>query len=151
MKELLRKWQSFAHPATAYEPVDSKLRKTKSSTWDPEGPEKPEAEEEASGGSVSHSENSSATTCDDVPEGHLVVYVGRERRRFIIDAHYLNNTLVRGLIEKSGEECGPDRPADDLTIACEVVLFEHLLWLIGNDDPNTRQTEVDELIDYYKY
>lgn len=153
IKELLRKWQSFKHPGAAYEQVgDSKLRKTKSSTWNVDAKV---ADEDVSGcSSASPSENSSATTADDVPAGHLAVYVGRERRRFVIDAHYLNNTLVRGLIEKSGSEyenAEPrDRP-DGLTIACEVVLFEHLLWLIETNDPEAKQMEVDELLDFYKY
>lgn len=149
IKELFRRWQSFKNPGTAYEPVqDFKLRKTKSSTWSLDSAKQVHDVDDAS--SASQSENSSATTADDVPTGHLAVYVGRERRRFVIDAHYLNNTLVRGLIEKSGDENATDRP-DGLTIACEVVLFEHLLWLIETNDPDARQLEVDELIDYYKY
>lgn len=117
------------------------------------------------GESSSQSENSSATTAEDVPAGHLAVYVGRERRRFVIDAHYLNNTLVRGLIEKSSGEYenansdvanvtpeAMDRQhPDGLTIACEVVLFEHLLWLIETNDPEAKQLEGDELLDFYKY
>lgn len=159
IKELLRKWQSFKHPGVAYEPVagDSKLRKTKSSTWnvdhhDDGAQEVRNRDEDASG---SQSENSSATTGEDVPAGHLAVYVGRERRRFVIDAHYLNNTLVRGLIEKSGGEYEDKSGGSDagLTIACEVVLFEHLLWLIETNDPEAKQMECadSELLDFYKY
>jgi hypothetical protein len=150
IKDLLRKWQSFKNPGTAYGPVDSKLRKTKSSTWSLDSAKQVHDVDDVS--SASQSENSSATTADDVPTGHLAVYVGRERRRFVIDAHYLNNTLVRGLIEKSGDENATDRDRPDgLTIACEVVLFEHLLWLIETNDPDARQMETDELLDYYKY
>lgn len=160
IKELLRKWQSFKHTGPAYEPVgDSKLRKTKSSTWNLDSNAQVHHDEDVS----SQSENSSATTAEDVPAGHLAVYVGRERRRFVIDAHYLNNTLVRGLIEKSGDSYennthnataaagATDRHPDGLTIACEVVLFEHLLWLIETNDPEAKQMEVDELLDFYKY
>lgn len=158
IKELLRKWQSFKQPGPGYKPVatDCKLRKTKSSTWDVDhGKEEEEVVHHCDDDS-GQSENSSATTGDDVPAGHLAVYVGRERRRFILDAHYLNNTLVRGLIEKSGGEYetqnanASDRHPDGLTIACEVVLFEHLLWLIQSNDPEAKQLEVDELLDFYK-
>ncbi len=167
IRGLIRKWQSFAHPERAYSPMESSnmMRKTRSSTW-----EKAEAAmriEEAveSRDQYSQSETSSAASnsLDDVPEGFLAVYVGKEKRRFVIGTHFLNHTLFRGLVETSATGEAEDssscaagnvdgQAGAELHIACEVVLFEHLLWLLGNDEScASRQMEVDELLDFYKY
>lgn len=98
--------------------------------------------------SVKHLAKSAVT--EDVPDGCLALFVGRERRRFVIGAHYLEHNLFRGLLERSAAEFGFDQKGG-ITIACEVVLFEHLLWLIGTDDPSSRHLQVDELLDFYAY
>ncbi|KAL2621616.1 hypothetical protein R1flu_001821 [Riccia fluitans] len=97
---------------------------------------------------VRHLARSAAT--EEVPEGFLALFVGRERRKFIIGAHYLEHNLFRGLLERSAAEFGFDQKGG-ITIACEIVLFEHLLWLIGTDDPSSRYLQVDELLDFYAY
>ncbi|BBN14691.1 SAUR family protein [Marchantia polymorpha subsp. ruderalis] len=91
-----------------------------------------------------------STISEDVPEGCLALYVGRERRKFIIGAHYLEHNLFHGLLERSAAEFESDQNGGIL-IACEIVLFEHLLWLIGTDDPSSRHLQVDELLDFYAY
>ncbi|OVA12363.1 hypothetical protein BVC80_1799g74 [Macleaya cordata] len=37
--------------------------------------------------------------------------------------------------------------SDTLTVGCEVVLFEHLLWMLENADPQPESLE--ELVDFY--
>ncbi|CAM6090031.1 unnamed protein product [Calypogeia fissa] len=106
------------------------------------------SDSECSPKSVRHLARSAVT--DDVPDGCLALFVGRERRRFVIGAHYLEHNLFRGLLERSAAEFGFDQKGG-ITIACEVVLFEHLLWLIGTDDPSSRHLQVDELLDFYAY
>ncbi|KAG6541543.1 hypothetical protein Mapa_017065 [Marchantia paleacea] len=98
--------------------------------------------------SVRHLARSAIT--EDVPDGCLALYVGRERRKFIIGAHYLEHNLFHGLLERSAAELEYDHKGGIL-IACEIVLFEHLLWLIGTDDPSSRHLQVDELLDFYAY
>ncbi|MCI01261.1 SAUR-like auxin-responsive family protein, partial [Trifolium medium] len=36
---------------------------------------------------------------------------------------------------------------DEVNVACEVVLFEHMLWMLENSDPQPES--LDELVDYY--
>ncbi|KAJ7552537.1 hypothetical protein O6H91_06G059700 [Diphasiastrum complanatum] len=71
----------------------------------------------------------------DVRAGYLAVYVGPERRRFIIKTHYLSHPLFKILLEKVEEEYGFDH-IGGIQIPCEVTLFEHILWLLGKNDPD---------------
>lgn len=63
----------------------------------------------------------------DVPEGCLAVYVGMERRRFIIHTEFLHSQVFRVLLKRSEEEFGYEHQGG-LRISCEVDLFENLLW-----------------------
>lgn len=82
---------------------------------------------------------------NDVSEGFLAVYVGQERRRFVIDAKNLNNSVFRDLLNKSAEEYGYEHKGG-LAVACEVVFFERLLWLIETNDPSLSSIEIDEFV-----
>ncbi|KAL2623388.1 hypothetical protein R1flu_003593 [Riccia fluitans] len=84
------------------------------------------------------------------PRGCIAVYVGTEKKRFIISTHYLNHRLFRDLLKRSEEEYGFGYRGG-LLIACEAILFEHLLWLIGSNDPSARTTELHELIEFYEF
>jgi hypothetical protein len=86
----------------------------------------------------------------DVPEGYLVVYVGEERRRFVIKAKYLSHPVFKALLNKSAEEYGYEHKGG-LEIACEVVFFENLLYLIETNDPSLSSMEIDELVSVYAY
>lgn len=48
--------------------------------------------------------------------------------------------MFRELAERSSE-------SDTISIACEVVLFEHLLWMLENADPQPES--LDELVEFY--
>nr|XP_024375118.1 uncharacterized protein LOC112282116 isoform X1 [Physcomitrium patens]PNR54434.1 hypothetical protein PHYPA_008111 [Physcomitrium patens] len=63
----------------------------------------------------------------DVPVGCLAVYVGKERRRFVIPTSCLSNNAFRALLAKSEEEFGFCCDGG-LRIACTPDVFEHLLW-----------------------
>jgi len=63
----------------------------------------------------------------DVPEGCLAVYVGPEKRRFVIQTGFLYKRVFRELLRKSEEEYGFET-GGGLRIACEAGLFEKLLW-----------------------
>nr|GMD30278.1 auxin-responsive protein SAUR72-like [Ipomoea batatas] len=71
------------------------------------------------------------------------VYVGKSRRRYLVSSDVIEHPLVRELVDRSGEE------ADDsvTVVGCEVVLFEHLLWMLENADPQPES--LDELVDFY--
>lgn len=70
----------------------------------------------------------------------------------MIDSKFLNHPLVKALIEKSssGDDVNDDAV---LVINCEVVLFDHLLWMLDQDsDFNLGSDSLDELADlYYLY
>ncbi|EFJ08939.1 hypothetical protein SELMODRAFT_69255, partial [Selaginella moellendorffii] len=65
----------------------------------------------------------------DVPEGFLAVYVGEERKRFVVDARHLNHPWFKILLERSAEEFGFDHKGG-LTLPCRVVVFESLLGVL---------------------
>lgn len=69
---------------------------------------------------------------EDVPEGSLAVYVGSEMRRFVIQTEYLHREAFRVLLKQSEEEFGYDSQGG-LRIACDVELFEKLLWRLKSD------------------
>ncbi|XP_057522342.1 auxin-responsive protein SAUR76 [Amaranthus tricolor] len=77
------------------------------------------------------------------------IYVGSSRRRYIVNSNYLTHPLINALIEKSKQS----RADDGISIECEVVLFDHLLWMLENGDPCLRNTSsnesLDELVDLY--
>jgi len=91
--------------------------------------------------------------CKDerVPEGYEAVLVGKSRRRYVISANFLNHPLLRSLVEKS-ELVRGSNPTEEpaLTISCEVVLFEHLLWMLENGDPALAMSDsLEELVELY--
>eukprot|EP00250_Pteridium_aquilinum_P030093 c40637_g1_i1 orf=140-613(-) len=85
----------------------------------------------------------------DVPQGFLAVYAGRERKRFVIPAVYLNHPAFRLLLEKAKEEFGFSQKGG-LNMPFEVLLFEQFLWLVGHGDPAPRDVGVEELERYYR-
>ncbi|GMJ07559.1 SMALL AUXIN UPREGULATED RNA 76 [Hibiscus trionum] len=70
------------------------------------------------------------------------VYVGKSKRRYLISSNVVESPLFRELAERSGEN-------DDVTInvSCEVVLFDHLLWMLENGDPQPES--LAELVEFY--
>lgn len=79
----------------------------------------------------------------------VVVFVGSSRRRFLVKSKYLNHPLLKAIIQKSNKN-----PAgEDLSVKCEVVLFDHLLWMLDNADPNLASDtlSLEELADLYVF
>lgn len=85
------------------------------------------------------------------PEGYLAIYVGRERRRFVIRTEHINHPLLRGLLERTEEEFGLNQQGGLAIPACEVVLFEHMLWMVENQDVHALDDPVElrEILDFY--
>ncbi|XP_059311512.1 auxin-responsive protein SAUR78-like [Lycium barbarum] len=69
------------------------------------------------------------------------VYVGKSRRRYLVNSEVVDHPLFRELVERSGES------EEYITVGCEVVLFEHLLWMLENADPQPES--LDELVEFY--
>ncbi|XAR67227.1 hypothetical protein NMG60_11013707 [Bertholletia excelsa] len=72
------------------------------------------------------------------------VYVGKSRRRYLVTSNVIDNPVFRELIDRSGDNDDND---NSVTIGCEVVLFEHLLWMLERADPHPESLE--DLVDYY--
>jgi len=89
---------------------------------------------QSSMGASSDDDSEDDATCGakDVPAGSLPVYVGQERRRFVIPTRYLSNPIFRALLAKSEEEFGL-RCDGGLRIACAPGVFEHFLWWLEGE------------------
>jgi hypothetical protein len=83
---------------------------------------------------------------DEVPKGLHPVYVGKSRRRYLISEDLVGHPLFRTLVDHSGGGAG-DAGGSCIVVGCEVVLFEHMLWMLENAEPPPES--LDELVEYY--
>jgi hypothetical protein len=81
-------------------------------------------------------------------ENHATIFVGSTRKRYVISSKYLSHPLVNALIEKSKQKPGED---SILVVRCEVVFFDHLLWMLENADPSVNLGSLEELADLYMF
>ncbi|KAL3503724.1 hypothetical protein ACH5RR_038173 [Cinchona calisaya] len=90
------------------------------------------------------------------------IFVGSSRRRFLVKSKYLNHPLLKTILQKSNgknsnnnNNPGEDHQKEDyVSVKCEVVLFDHLLWMLDNADPNLTSDDtlsVEELADLYVF
>ncbi|GLJ36119.1 hypothetical protein SUGI_0724580 [Cryptomeria japonica] len=63
------------------------------------------------------------------PRGHVAVYVGEDRQRFVIKTEYINHPLFRELLEEAEKEYGYHNEGP-LLLPCQVVLFHRILWTL---------------------
>uniref|UniRef100_A0A0C9QNE9 TSA: Wollemia nobilis Ref_Wollemi_Transcript_18592_508 transcribed RNA sequence n=1 Tax=Wollemia nobilis TaxID=56998 RepID=A0A0C9QNE9_9CONI len=75
------------------------------------------------------SESAEEIVPSDVPKGHVPVYVGATRSRFIIPVTYLNDLVFRQLLEKAEKEFGFDNGIG-LSVPCDETQFEYLISLL---------------------
>ncbi|RLN29484.1 auxin-responsive protein SAUR71 [Panicum miliaceum] len=82
--------------------------------------------------------------------GRAVVLVGSSRRRYVISAEHLSHPLVAALI--GGDEGRRRKGEPAAVVNCEVVLFDHLLWMLDNaaddlrgDDDGAAMRELAQL------
>ncbi|XP_068660788.1 auxin-responsive protein SAUR76-like [Aristolochia californica] len=78
---------------------------------------------------------------DKVPGKLQAVYVGKSRRRYLISSELVDHPLFQVLMDRSSGD------SEAMTVGCEVVLFEHLLWMLQNADPQAES--LDELVEFY--
>ncbi|CAM8909673.1 unnamed protein product [Rhodiola kirilowii] len=77
----------------------------------------------------------------------LTVLVGKSRRRYLLSSDLLQHPLIRQLLHRSSS-------SEDgvLVVSCEVVMFEHLLWMLENSEQSQLAScSVNELVDFYTY
>ncbi|KAK7257041.1 hypothetical protein RIF29_30723 [Crotalaria pallida] len=110
------------------------------------------------GRSSSYSSLRSKSTKEDFWAGHddmqededcETIFVGSTRKRYVISAKFLNHPLLNALINKSKQK-GNDNE-NVLVVNCEVVLFDHLLWMLENADPKFNSDSLEELAELYVF
>ncbi|MCD9559076.1 hypothetical protein HAX54_016807 [Datura stramonium] len=79
------------------------------------------------------------------PSGSLAVYVGPERRRFVIPTRFLNLPVFISLLDKAEEEFGYQRTGG-LVLPCEVDYFSEILRLLDRDEERFGHFGLDELV-----
>ena len=117
------------------------IRRWHSSSRIARAPSSPGEEEVAGGGE--RGPGASFHGADEVPKGLHPVYVGKSRRRYLIAEELVGHPLFQSLVHRTGGGA----EAGCTVVGCEVVLFEHLLWMLENADPQPES--LDELVEYY--
>lgn len=79
-----------------------------------------------------------------IPSGFLAVYVGEERRRFVIPARFMNLPVFGALLNRAEEEFG-FQPSGGLVLPCELPQFKGLLKLLEIDEQRFGILGLDEL------
>ncbi|KAL8223530.1 hypothetical protein R6Q57_019005 [Mikania cordata] len=75
--------------------------------------------------------------------GSLAVYVGVERRRFVIPTRFLNLPVFISLLNKAEEEFG-FQTSGGLVLPCDVVLFQNLLNVLEGDERRFGALDFDD-------
>ncbi|KAL5543811.1 hypothetical protein UlMin_007595 [Ulmus minor] len=93
---------------------------------------------------ISNMQEESALENSKFDENQKTIFVGSTRKRYVVSTKYLNHPLLEALMDKS-------KP-DALVVKCEVVLFDHLLWMLENADPVSLGSEsMEELAALYVF
>lgn len=85
-------------------------------------------------------------------ECHEVVFVGRSRKPYVVKSRHLTHPVLNALIERSNQKKTHDGMKGDIYVKCEVVLFDHLLWMLENANASFCSDEsLEELAEWYVY
>ena len=105
----------------------------------------------------------------------VTLLVGKERQVFKVEPQMLEHRLLECLLARtnsaeallssssssqdalweekenvvlhSKKGSAAERP---IRLDCDAILFEHILWLLNNDDPAIRQLNIEELMEFYE-
>ncbi|KAI3772197.1 hypothetical protein L6452_03378 [Arctium lappa] len=75
--------------------------------------------------------------------GSLAVYVGIERRRFVIPTRFLNLPVFRELLNKAEEEFGFQKTGG-LVLPCDVIFFKRLLKSLERNERGFGALDLDD-------
>ncbi|KAL3825570.1 hypothetical protein ACJIZ3_021599 [Penstemon smallii] len=95
--------------------------------------------------SSSDEESSATSNRRRTPSGSLAVYVGTERRRFVIPTRFLNLPVFVALLHQAEEEFG-FRTTGGLVLPCEPGFFKEILRFLEEDEEKFRLLELDEFL-----
>ncbi|KAI5076849.1 hypothetical protein GOP47_0008914 [Adiantum capillus-veneris] len=143
MKSYVKKWQSLSKVGKVHTYYGSYDMDMENDDTDMETCNVDNANSAAASSSFSQGGRGST-----VPEGFSVVFVGKARRRYAVHARLLQHPLFKALQQRS-ETSGINQSLG-ITLGCEVVLFEHMLWMLESDDPALQSTDsIHELAELY--
>ncbi|XP_077236817.1 auxin-induced protein 6B-like [Tasmannia lanceolata] len=83
-----------------------------------------------------------------IPAGFLAVYVGSEKRRFVIPTRYLNLPIFVSLLKKAEEEFG-FHSQGGLVLPCEVGFFKGVLKILERDEHRFRGLKMEEMLNLF--
>lgn len=73
------------------------------------------------------------------------MFVGQTRKPYAISSKYVNHPLLNAVIEKeSSLSCN-----GSVWVKCEVVLFDHLLWMLDDVESEVASDALQELVEFY--
>ncbi|KAH7837157.1 hypothetical protein Vadar_010279 [Vaccinium darrowii] len=82
-------------------------------------------------------------------ERQHIVFVGSTKRRYVISSKHLNHPLLSALMEKERSKQNAAGDLSILLVKCEVVMFDHLLWMLDNAEPELTSDSYQELVELY--
>ncbi|KAG9449294.1 hypothetical protein H6P81_009259 [Aristolochia fimbriata] len=98
------------------------------------------------GGDDSGSDSdSNSSTPRRIPHGFLAVYVGQQRRRFVIPTRYLNLPVFASLLKMAEEEFG-FQSRGGLVLPCEVDIFKGVLRVLEKDEQRFCRMDLDDVL-----
>jgi hypothetical protein len=71
------------------------------------------------------------------------VYVGKSRRQYLVNSNVVQHPVFQELVDRSSCDDGV------VVVSCEVVLFEHLLWMLESAEGETQLGSMAELVEFY--
>ncbi|KAG2319792.1 hypothetical protein Bca52824_013005 [Brassica carinata] len=107
--------------------------------------------------STTVSTSSEATAKVSKRDDLQLVYVGKSRRPYMLSSNVINHPLVQELLDRSSRFIEERHDQKTVLVACEVVLFEHLLWMLEDscsdhdDNDDLEIGSVQELAEFYTY
>ncbi|XP_068643891.1 auxin-induced protein 6B-like [Aristolochia californica] len=97
---------------------------------------------------IDDSDSESVATPRKIPPGFLAVYVGPERRRFVIPTRYLNLPVFSSLLKMAEEEFG-FQSRGGLVLPCEVDIFKGVLRILEKDEQRFCRLDLDDVLELF--
>ncbi|KAF6141768.1 hypothetical protein GIB67_027946 [Kingdonia uniflora] len=98
--------------------------------------------------SDSDSDSDTTNPTRRIPSGFLPVYVGPDRKRFIIQTRFLNLPIFRSLLDETEEVFG-FQPDGGLVLLCDVGFFKQVLKLLQKDEHRYRKMGLEEFVEMF--
>ncbi|TMW86472.1 hypothetical protein EJD97_021332 [Solanum chilense] len=96
----------------------------------------------------------SKNSYENTVTNQVIVVVGKDKRKFVVERFVLEQNPFKILCEmerkkEDRREVNENKENKVIFIDVDVVLFEHMLWLMQNDCSTLFQLNLKEIIDFY--